>query len=324
MKFLGLFFLLICFLKPFPEETYDSSSCYKALQADYEEILPLQGFIYFLVDVEIYSTTDFVKLKQDGLPDEVPDKPLRAYPRLKKKWSNLWRRINKIRSDKEIREQILALITENKHITKFGIIDATNFTKAPVERIIKQLKEEGTLTYTGSSRNGYWEILENGATPSPNPMEKAKEQFLARIAENPHTTVLEISNKIELSIDVIGYAINQLRAEGKLVRIGSDRNGYWKIRKNGTQPSPDPMEERKKQILPLMAENPRITVREIISKTNYTKREIKYAIEKVKKEGKLARIGSDQKGYWKILKKGTQPWEGACRTEKRANFNLCN
>ncbi len=44
-----------------------------------------------------------------------------------------------------------------------------------------------------------------------------------------------------------------------------------------------------------------MTIPEIASKLNKTTRAIEMAIAKLKKEGKLERIGPDKGGYWKVI-----------------------
>ena len=293
------------------------------MHVDYYGIVSITDFIYFLVDFGIDSTAKFVQFKKEvGLPDDIPDKPLRVYAGLKKDWSKLWRRVNKIRFDNQVKEEILALVKENSHITISEINRETDFKRKVVERIMNQLKKEGRLARIGSDRSGYWEILEEGAKPSPDPMEKQKEQVLALIAENRYITVLAMSKKIKLSIDVIGYTINRLKEEGRLVRIGSDRSGYWEILEEGAKPSPDPMEARKKQILTFMVENRRITIREIFNETNYTRAEIKYAIGRLKKEGRLARIGYGENKYWEVLEEGAKPSPDPMEERKKQILTL--
>ena len=63
-----------------------------------EDFPPLKEFCENLADLKIYSTSDFFTFKrEEGLPDGIPDKPLRAYPELQGKWSNLWDRVHALR-----------------------------------------------------------------------------------------------------------------------------------------------------------------------------------------------------------------------------------
>ena len=74
-----------------------SSLCYSAAKKRYstcpkgfEDLFPLEDFVQLMVDLKIYSNRDLVKAKREGdFPEEVPDKPLRAYPELGGKWNVL-------------------------------------------------------------------------------------------------------------------------------------------------------------------------------------------------------------------------------------------
>ena len=49
-----------------------------------------------------------------------------------------------------------------------------------------------------------------------------------------------------------------------------------------------------------MLENPQIKTQEIAEKLDFTKRNIEYAIRRLKKAGIVERIGADKKGYWLV------------------------
>lgn len=54
------------------------------------------------------------------------------------------------------------------------------------------------------------------------------------------------------------------------------------------------------QILELIRENPSITIYELSEKMYDTENKIKKVIRECKETGRLTRIGSDRKGYWKV------------------------
>ena len=56
------------------------------------------------------------------------------------------------------------------------------------------------------------------------------------------------------------------------------------------------------KILELIKSNPKITRRELAQKIeDITEDGIKYNINKLKKEGRIKRIGSDKGGHWEII-----------------------
>ena len=235
MKFLVAFCSFICLLKPFPTAGYELSKCRKTMHADYDEIIPIKDFLHFLIDFEIYSIADFIKFKEEGLPDGVPDKPLRAYSGLKRDWSNLWRRVNKIREQEQRKEQVLALITENSYISLAEIAATVGLLKRKAKGITNLLKNEGRLARISSSRNGYWEVLKNGAQPSgKDPIEQRRERILSLIRENNKITLPQMARILEITILPVRQAIDKLKKEDQLVRVGSTYGGHWKIPEENT------------------------------------------------------------------------------------------
>lgn len=55
------------------------------------------------------------------------------------------------------------------------------------------------------------------------------------------------------------------------------------------------------KILALMRETPEITIPALAKETGVAIRSVERAIEKLKKENKIERIGPDNGGYWKVL-----------------------
>ncbi len=55
------------------------------------------------------------------------------------------------------------------------------------------------------------------------------------------------------------------------------------------------------KILSAIKENPKITTAELVNISGLSRRGVEWNIEKLKKQGKLKRIGSDKGGYWEII-----------------------
>ena len=62
------------------------------------------------------------------------------------------------------------------------------------------------------------------------------------------------------------------------------------------------VEKTVEKIIHFIRENPTITQEELATKTGLTRRGIEWNIEKLKKEGKLKRIGPAKGGYWEVLR----------------------
>jgi len=49
------------------------------------------------------------------------------------------------------------------------------------------------------------------------------------IADNKSITQKELALNLSLSVNTVKEYITKLKKENKLLRIGSDRNGYWEV-----------------------------------------------------------------------------------------------
>ena len=62
-------------------------------------------------------------------------------------------------------------------------------------------------------------------------MTKNQIDILAKIAENPKVTLTELSELLGLHRASIAENTSKLQKLGVLKRVGSDKNGYWEIKK---------------------------------------------------------------------------------------------
>lgn len=61
--------------------------------------------------------------------------------------------------------------------------------------------------------------------------EKTSEKILKAVTQNKYTTIKELAKIIDKSNRAVEYHIATLKDAGRLKRIGSDRSGYWEIKK---------------------------------------------------------------------------------------------
>lgn len=56
-------------------------------------------------------------------------------------------------------QKILSLIKENSTITIRELMEILSMSESGVKKVIKKLKDEGTLHRIGSLKSGHWEVL---------------------------------------------------------------------------------------------------------------------------------------------------------------------
>src|SRR5690625_412410 len=63
------------------------------------------------------------------------------------------------------------------------------------------------------------------------------------------------------------------------------------------------VEETVEEILRLLKKDPKFTVKRLTEYINLSRRGVEYHIAKLKKEGRIERIGPTKGGYWKVIDK---------------------
>jgi ATP-dependent DNA helicase RecG len=61
--------------------------------------------------------------------------------------------------------------------------------------------------------------------------EKTSENIIKAMIENKKITISDLALMLNKSTRAIEMAITKLKSEMKIERIGSDKSGYWKVRK---------------------------------------------------------------------------------------------
>ena len=107
----------------------------------------------------------------------------------------------------------------------------------------------------------------------------------------------------------IGFRINLYRNVEE-TRIGTDQ-GVQKVDQDIQKLTDDAVRisvyteynltDRSKAVLALIKEQPDITQRDMAAQLGWKINRVKYQIDKMKSQNIIQRIGTSQKGYWKIL-----------------------
>lgn len=95
----------------------------------------------------------------------------------------------------------------------------------------------------------------------------------------------------EFKTDFGGLMV-EFRASDKKQKASGKASGKMSGKTSGKGPD---------RILKILRKNPEITIPELASIVNITPRSIERNLEKLRKSGKIKRIGSHREGYWKIL-----------------------
>ena len=221
----------------------------------------------------------------------------------------------------ERKNTIWEMMKDNPQITFIQMAEQIGVAITTINSAIADLKSEKRLVRIGAaSRSGYWEVLLVGEGPSGrDPKEERKNTIWKLMRDNPQITLTQMAEQMGLAISTIRRMITSLQQEGRVARIGAERNGYWQARQEGVEPSYfNPQEERKNTIWKLMRDNPYITIAQLAEQTDFSQSIINYVIAKLKEEKRLVRIGARDTGYWEALQVGEEP-SGRNPQEERKN-----
>ena len=88
--------------------------------------------------------------------------------------------------------------------------------------------DENSVTLTFTAKSGMSRLVtQNGGREKS--MEKSKEKILALLSVNPHATTADLISETGLSVSGVEKNIRELKAAGRLRRVGPDKGGNWEV-----------------------------------------------------------------------------------------------
>lgn len=133
----------------------------------------------------------------------------------------------------ETRVEILSEISRNPKITSFELAEIIGITKKGIEWQIDKLKQSGQIKRVGSTKSGYWQVIDKEEKTSPETRkessEKNSDKILKYIQENSEITIEELSELLDVSIKTVETHIQKLKELKKIQYIKPSKSGYWEI-----------------------------------------------------------------------------------------------
>jgi predicted HTH transcriptional regulator len=142
---------------------------------------------------------------------------------------------------------------------------------------------------------------ETGVETKEETVVKTVDKILLLLSENPEMSLAKVASRLDRSVSAIEQAVKKLRDEGSLVRIGSNKSGYWKVINTEVKTAPETSPEMSDIIIRILSKNPSMTLKEVAHLVNKSSRTIERIVKKLKKDGKIDRIGPKKGGYWKVI-----------------------
>lgn len=63
----------------------------------------------------------------------------------------------------------------------------------------------------------------------------------------------------------------------------------------------DEVTDKEQELLSLLAEDPGYTMPQLAEQLNVSRKTVAVRLKKLKEAGRIERVGSDRKGYWKLI-----------------------
>ena len=190
----------------------------------------------------------------------------------------------------KISDLIVAFLRENPEASRRDIVAALgNTTEGSVRYQLDKLKASGRLRRIGPDRGGHWMVVDGH-----DPEGTEETDACAGDRRWPGETQPDHSQRT----------------------TRKPPENHQKTARNDDQPpEPLPLADR---ILTLLRQNPSASRRKIAATLSTTKSIVRYRLDKLRAAGKIARIGPDKGGHWKVLDdSATEPDPSPARNPRR-------
>ena len=174
-------------------------------------------------------------------------------------------------------DRIVAFLRENPAASRREIVAALeNTTEGSVRYQLDKLKASRRLRRVGPDRGGHWMVVD-GHDPEGTEETDACAEDRRRLGET--------------------------QPEHNQRTTRKPPENHQKTARNDDQPpEPLPLADR---ILTLLRQNPSASRREIAATLDTTESTVRYRLDKLRTAGKIARVGPDKGGHWKVLDDST-------------------
>ncbi len=112
---------------------------------------------------------------------------------------------------------------------RFSYNEIANGYVAELSYEIQKTTTNGTVNPENGTVNP-----ENGTVKSKKgkreKFEQRRSMIVYAIKQAPSSTVTELSNELKISLRTLNRDIEYLKESGQIIRVGSDKTGYWKVR----------------------------------------------------------------------------------------------
>ena len=141
----------------------------------------------------------------------------------------------------DTQNKIINIMTKKPEITIDKLATEIGLTIPGIKKNIDQLKKAGLIKRNGSRKTGSWIIPQNEHLldtqkypikyPIKYPLNDTQIKIIDVLEKNPEITIDKLATEISISIPGIKKNIDQLKKAGLIERKGSNKTGYWEVKK---------------------------------------------------------------------------------------------
>lgn len=152
----------------------------------------------------------------------------------------------------QIEQAVLKTLRDSPRLVREDIAVLLGKSAKTVSRALSSLRRQGLIVRSGSDKAGYWKIISMKTTmknkgetinspknvplnvpvnvPVNSPSESQIERAILKTLDNyPRLTRKGLAALLGKTAKTISRALSSLKKQGLIERIGSDKNGYWRI-----------------------------------------------------------------------------------------------
>ena len=201
--------------------------------------------------------------------DTAPDVRARRDDSTRKQPENQNQPVNRQKTS----DRIVAFLRENPEASRRDIVAALgDTTEGSVRYQLDKLKASGRVRRVGPDRGGHWMVVDGHDAEGTEGTDAG-----AGDRRRPGETQPD---------------------HGQRTTRKQPENHQKTARNDDQPPEPLPLPDR---ILTLLRQNPSASRREIAATLDTTESTVRYRLDKLRAAGKIARVGPDKGGHWKVL-----------------------
>ncbi|MDE2973217.1 MAG: winged helix-turn-helix transcriptional regulator [Gemmatimonadota bacterium] len=188
-------------------------------------------------------------------------------------------------------DRIIAFLRENPSASRRKLVEGLqDATEGSVKYQMSKLKRLGKLRRIGPDRGGRWMVVDGSETVDDGENEACADEAGGAPPEDDRKRTRNGNEHPE------NYQKTTRKPPDQMVQEPEDNQNWGATASR--QPEPLPLPDR---ILAVLRQNPSASRRELAAALATTPSTVRYQLDKLRRAGRIERVGPDKGGRWKVL-----------------------